>query len=189
MLSRNIVYIKYEYCSLRTYFCILYPRPPKGRGYAVLPLSVCPSFRPSVFPSVSPSVSPSVRASSVQDIFVAFFSVTVDGRNLIYGHKRYICIPYCGQRFWTDQIPTSCLQTQLVCIHIEHICTFFVTFFSPTIDGRNLIFGHKLHIGTPYRGKRFWIHQIPTSCLPTLLIIYTHRTYMLIFRRIILANY
>ena len=47
------------------------------------------------------------------------------------------------------------------------ICTFFVTFFSATIDGRNLIFGHKLHIGTPYRGKRFWTHQIPTSCLPT----------------------
>jgi hypothetical protein len=40
-------------------------------------------------------------------------------------------------------------------IHIEHICTFFVTFFSATIDGRDLIFGHKLHIGTPYRGKRF----------------------------------
>ena len=32
---------------------------------------------------------------------------------------------------------------------------FFVTFFSVTVDGRNLIFGHKLHIGTPYRGKRF----------------------------------
>ena len=44
---------------------------------------------------------------------------------------------------------------------------FFVTFFSSTIDGRNLIFGHKLHIGMPYRGKRFWNHQIPTSCLPT----------------------
>ena len=43
----------------------------------------------------------------------------------------------------------------------------FVTFFSATIDGRNLIFGHKLHIGMPYRGKRFWNHQIPTSCLPT----------------------
>ena len=43
---------------------------------------------------------------------------------------------------------------------------FFVTFFSATIDGRNLIFGHKLHIGMPYRGKRFWTHQIPTSCLP-----------------------
>jgi hypothetical protein len=24
---------------------------------------------------------------------------------------------------------------------------FFVTFFSATIDGKNLIFGHKLHIG------------------------------------------
>jgi hypothetical protein len=46
----------------------------------------------------------------------------------------------------------------------------FVTFFSATIDGRNLIFGHKIHIGTPYRGKRFWTHQIPTSCLPILLI-------------------
>jgi hypothetical protein len=33
-------------------------------------------------------------------------------------------------------------------------------FFSATIDGRNLIFGHKLHIGTPYRGKHFWTHQI-----------------------------
>ena len=45
---------------------------------------------------------------------------------------------------------------------------FFVTFFSATIDGRDLVFGHKLHIGTSYRGKCFWTHQIPTSCLPTL---------------------
>ena len=79
-------------------------------------------------------------------------------------------MPYCGKRFWTRQIPTSCLPTWLVFIHIEHICTFFVTFFSATIDGRDRIFGHKLHIGTPYRGKRFWTHQIPPSCLPTLLI-------------------
>jgi hypothetical protein len=35
-----------------------------------------------------------------------------------------------------------------------------------TIDGRNLIFGHKLHIGTPYCGKRFLTRQIPISCLP-----------------------
>jgi hypothetical protein len=34
-------------------------------------------------------------------------------------------------------------------------------------DDRNLIFGHKLHIGMPYCGKRFWTHQIPTSCLLT----------------------
>ena len=52
-------------------------------------------------------------------------------------------------------------------IHIEHTCSFFVAIFSATIDGRNLIFGHKLHIGMPYRGKRFWTRQIPTSCLPT----------------------
>jgi hypothetical protein len=44
---------------------------------------------------------------------------------------------------------------------------FFVTFFSATIDGRNLIFGHKLHIDMPYCGKCFWTRQIPTSCLPT----------------------
>jgi hypothetical protein len=39
------------------------------------------------------------------------------------------------------------------------ICTFFVTFFSATIDGRNLIFGHKLHIGTPYHGKWQGYHK------------------------------
>ena len=44
---------------------------------------------------------------------------------------------------------------------------FFVEFFSATIDGRNLIFGHKLHIGMPYCGKRFWTCQISTFCLPT----------------------
>jgi hypothetical protein len=52
----------------------------------------------------------------------------------------------------------------------NNTCKLKVTVFSATIDGRNLIFGHKLHIGTPYRGKHFWTHQIPTSCLPTLLI-------------------
>ena len=57
--------------------------------------------------------------------------------------------------FWTHQIPTSCLPTLLIFLHIEHICSFFVAFLSATIDGRDLIFGHKLHIGTPYRGKRF----------------------------------
>jgi hypothetical protein len=51
------------------------------------------------------------------------------------------------------------LFADLIFIHIEHtfcICPFLVAFFSATIDGRNLIFGHKLYIGTPYRGKRFF---------------------------------
>ena len=71
------------------------------------------------------------------------------------------------KHFWTHQIPTSCLPTLLIFIHIEHtfcICPFLVAFFSATIDG--LIFGHKCHIGTPYHGKRFLTGQIPTSCLP-----------------------
>jgi hypothetical protein len=41
--------------------------------------------------------------------------------------------------------------TLLIFIHIEHIYSFFVTFFSATNDDRDLIFGHKRHIGTPYR--------------------------------------
>jgi hypothetical protein len=45
-------------------------------------------------------------------------------------------------------------------------CLFLVVFFSATIDGRNMIFGHKLHIGTPYRGMHFLTCQIPTSCVP-----------------------
>jgi hypothetical protein len=98
--------------------------------------------------------------------FVVFFSATIDDKNLIFGHKLHIGMPYCGKRFWTRQIPTSCLPTLLIFIYIEHICSFFVSFFSATIDDRNLIFGHKLHIGTPYLGKRFLTRQIPTSCLP-----------------------
>jgi hypothetical protein len=37
----------------------------------------------------------------------------------------------------------------------------------------------KLHIGTLYRGKRFWTHQIPSSCLPILLIfIHIYHTFV-----------
>jgi hypothetical protein len=129
--------------SLLSY--LLYPRSPKGEGGILFYL--CP----------------------FKIFFVTFFSVTVVGRNLIFGHKRHIGIPYRGKRFWTHQIPTSCLSTLLIFIHIEHtfcICPFLVAFFSATIDGRNLIFGYKLHIGTSYREKRFLTRQIPTSCLP-----------------------
>jgi hypothetical protein len=41
-------------------------------------------------------------------------------------------------------------------IHIEHICSFFVAFFSATIDDRNLIFSHKLLIGTPISWEAFF---------------------------------
>ena len=136
------------------------PAPRRGRGYTVLPLYVCPFVGPPIYPFFRPS----------NICFVSFFSVTVDGRNLIFGHKRHIGMLYCGYRLWTRQIPTSCLPIfldfykHLTCICI---CTLFVAFFSATIDDMNLIFGHKLHIGMPYCGKSFWTRQIPTSCLPT----------------------
>ena len=133
-----------------------------------------------------------IHIEHICTFFVNFFSATIDGRDLIFVHKLRIGTPYRGKRFWTHQIPTSCLPTLLIFIYIEHICSFFVTFFSATIDGRDLIFGHKLHIGMPYCGKRFWTHQIPTSCLPALLIfMHIEHTflYMPIFSHIFFSNY
>jgi hypothetical protein len=56
--------------------CYMPPLPEGGGGYTVLPLSVRPSVHPRYFSS--------------------HFSLTVDGRNLIFGHKHHIGIPYCG---------------------------------------------------------------------------------------------
>ena len=76
---------------------LLYPCSPEGEGGILFYL--CPSVRPSKI------------------FFVTFFSATIDGRNLIFGHKLHIGMPYCGKRFWTRQIPTSCLPTWLIFIH------------------------------------------------------------------------
>ena len=110
-----------------------------------------------------------IHIEHICTFFVTFFSATIDGRDLIFGHKLHIGTPYRGKLFWTHQIPTSSLLTLLILIHIVHtfcICPFLVSFFSATIDSRNLIFGHKLHIDTPYCGKRFLTRQILTSSLP-----------------------
>ena len=76
-------------CAFNPYYtnhflCVIYwatihytPAPRRGRGVYCF-TSVRPSFHPSKI------------------FFVAFFSVTVDGRNLIFGHKHHIGIPYCG---------------------------------------------------------------------------------------------
>jgi len=54
-------------------FCLfLYPRSPEGEGGILFYL--CPSFRPSKI------------------LFVAFFSATSNGRNLIFGPKLHIDI-------------------------------------------------------------------------------------------------
>ena len=87
------------------------------------------------------------------------------------------------------------LFADLIFIHIEHTfctCPFLVAFFSATIDGRNLIFGHKLHIVTPYRGKRFWTRQDSYFLFADFVdFLYTFNIhlYIHIFRRIFLGNY
>ena len=98
--------------------------------------------------------------------FSSHFSQQLLMAEIWYLVTSFVGTPYRGKHFCTHRLPTSCLSTLLIFIHIEHICWYFVAFFSVTIDGRNLIFGHKLHIGTPYHGKHFLTRQIPTSCLP-----------------------
>ena len=82
----HLILIKMQHYKLDIKFQVIIPPLPEGGGgYTVLPLSVCPSFRPSKI------------------FFVAFFSVTVNGRNLIFDHKHHIGIP-------TD--PSKCINDQ-----------------------------------------------------------------------------
>jgi hypothetical protein len=92
------------------------------------------------------SLWPNIRS---QPSIVAEKNVTKNG------HIQNVCSMCIKINKWETFLDPSdsysCLPTLLIFIHIEHtfcICPFFVTFFSATIDGRNLIFGHKLHIGT-----------------------------------------
>jgi hypothetical protein len=68
---------------------------------------------------------------------------------------------------------------------------FFVTFFSVTVDGRNLVFGHNHHIGIPYRGKRFGPVRflLPVCWFCWFLYTFNIHLYMHIFRSIFLSNY
>ena len=55
------------------------------------------------------------------------------------------------------------------------ICTFFVAFFSATIDDKNLIFGHKLHIvGSDFGPVRFLLPVCRLSWFLYTLNIYAH---------------
>ena len=92
------------------------PLPEGGGRYTVLPLSVCLSVLPSI-----------------QDMYTILWVAFLD--------------PSDSYFLFADLVGF---------IHIEHICSFFVAFVSATIDGRNLIFGHKLHIGTPISWEAFF---------------------------------
>jgi hypothetical protein len=66
---------------------------------------------------------------------------------------------------------------------------FFIAFFSVTVDGRNLIFGHKLHIRYPISWEAFLDPSDSYFLFVDLVGFYTHWTYMHIFRHIFLSNY
>jgi hypothetical protein len=118
-----------------------------------------------------------------------FFSATIDGRNLIFGHKLHIGMPYCEQRFWTRQIPTSCLPTLLIFIHIEHICSFFVAFFSANTDGRKSDIWSQASYRYPILWEAFFDPSDSYFLFADLVGFYTHLTYMHILRHIFLSNY
>jgi hypothetical protein len=87
--------------------------------------------------------------------YMLIFSATIDGRNLIFGHKLHIDTPYRGSVFGHVRflLPVCRLSWFLFTLNIY---THFLShFFSATIDVRDLIFGHMLHIGTHIMGSVF----------------------------------
>ena len=136
---------------------IIIPPLPEGEVYCFT------SVRPSVFPSVRPSVCPSFCPSKI------FFSNCRWQKSDILSQASYrytilwvaFLDPSDSYFLFADSVDFY--------THLTYICiyTSFVAFVSATIDDRNLIFGHKVHIGMPYCGKRFWTRHIPTSCLLT----------------------
>jgi hypothetical protein len=148
-------------------FIVIPPLPGGGRGYTVLPLSVRPSFLPSV------------RSRYFSSHFLSNYRWQ---KSDIWSQASYR-----HAISWEAFLDPS--DSLLIFIHIEHICSYFVAFFSANIDGRNLIFRHKLHIGTPFCGKRFFDPSDSYFLFADLVGFYTHLTYMHIFRHIFLSNY
>ena len=152
-----------------TYFYT--PGPRRGRGYTVLPLSVCPSFRPSKI------------------FFVAFFfSNCWWQKSDIWSQASYRYTILWVAFF--DPSDSYFLFADLVGLytHWTYMHIFRHIFFSNYWWQRSDIC-HKLHIGTPYHGKRFWTHQIPTSSLPTLLIFIHIEHICSFFVAVFLSNY
>ena len=94
------------------------------------------------------------KTSSVADNLEKNSSVHGYGSS---GKIMIVLLIYMLSKFWKYYTPTPrrgrgvyCFTSVRPSFHPSKI--FFVAFFSATIDGRNLIFGHKLHIGMPYCG-------------------------------------
>jgi hypothetical protein len=151
--------IKNKTCSNYT------PAPRRWRGGTLFYL--CPSFRPS------------------KKVFVALFSVTVDGRDLIFGHKLHIGTPYRGKHFWTHQIPTSCLPTLLIFIHVEHIYRIFLSNYRWQRSDIWSLASYRY----PISWEAFLDPSDSYFLFADFVDFYTHWRYMHIFRHIFLSNY
>ena len=129
--------------------CIIPPLPERGRGILFY---LCPSVLPSV-----------------QDIFGRIFLSNCSWQKSDIWSQASYRFTILWEAF-LDPSDSYFLFADFVDFytHLTYICicTFSVAFFSATIDDMNPIVGHTLHIGIPYCGKRFWTHQIHTSCLP-----------------------
>ena len=140
-----IVYVNFKPIKNLDFFlmyCIIIPPLPEGGGgYTVLPLSVQDIFRCIFLSNCWWQESDIWSQASYR--YAILWEAFLDPSDSYFLFADFV-------DFYT---------------HWTYMLIFRRIFLSNfTIDGRNLIFGHKLHIGTPYRGKRFLTRQIPTSC-------------------------
>jgi hypothetical protein len=136
------------------------PLPGGGGGYTVLPLSVCPSFRPSKI------------------FFVAFFSATINGRNLI---------------LWVaflDPSDSYFLFVDLVGFytHWTYMHIFHSIFLSNNWWYKSDIWSQASY-RYPVWWETFWDPSDSYFLFADFVDFYTHWTYVLIFRCIFLSNY
>ena len=132
--------------SLYIFHVIILPLPEGGGGYTVFPLSVQDIFR-CIFLSKYWWQKSDIWSQALYRytiLWVAFLDPS---------DSYFLFADFVG--FYT---------------HWTYMLIFSSHFSQQLLMAEICYFGHKLHIGTPYRGKRFWTHQIPTSCLLILLI-------------------
>jgi hypothetical protein len=160
-------------CVCFSTFCLfLYPRPPEGEGGILFYL--CPSFRPSKL------------------FFVAFFSATINGRNLIFGPKLHIDIYAILWVAFLDSSDSYFLFADLVGFntHWTYMHIFRRIFFSNYRWHKSDIWSQASY-RYPISWEAFLDQSDSYFLLADLVDFYTHWTYMymLIFRHIFLSNY
>ena len=130
---------------------IIPPLPKGGGGYTVLPLSVCPSVLPSV-----------------QDIFRhIFLSNCWWQKSDIWSQVSYrytiLWVAFLDPSDSYSLFADFAFYTHWTYMHIFHHI-FLSNYWWQKSD-----IWSQASYRYPYRWKRFLTHQIPTSCLPTLL--------------------